>query len=178
MVGWHHQFNKREFEQSPGDSRQRILACCSPRVTKSWIRLSNWTTHCYMLWTEIPSHINLSILLHQGNFISLSNCVCSIFLTMPPPSVPMLYRKDISQWTLHFGGILAEVQRFIIIAEKHSAVCRKITSKSYTENDREMLRKKSHRIYCESCLPPSLRKGLSSLDCCLWTTASIALSIS
>ena len=31
MVGWHHQFNGREFEQILGDSgRQRRLVCCSP----------------------------------------------------------------------------------------------------------------------------------------------------
>ena len=31
MVGWHHQFNKREFEQAPGDGEgQGSLECCSP----------------------------------------------------------------------------------------------------------------------------------------------------
>ena len=31
MVGWHHQLNGHDFEQSPGDSdRQGCLACCSP----------------------------------------------------------------------------------------------------------------------------------------------------
>ena len=31
MAGWHHQLNKHEFEQPPGDSeRQGSLACCSP----------------------------------------------------------------------------------------------------------------------------------------------------
>ena len=29
MVGWHHQLNGREFEQTPGDSEgQGSLACC------------------------------------------------------------------------------------------------------------------------------------------------------
>ena len=32
MVGWHHQLNGHEFEQTPGDSEgQGTLACCSPR---------------------------------------------------------------------------------------------------------------------------------------------------
>ena len=32
MVGWYHQLNGHEFEQTPGDSeRQGSLACCSPR---------------------------------------------------------------------------------------------------------------------------------------------------
>jgi len=31
MVGWHHQINGREFEQTLGDSEgQGSLACCSP----------------------------------------------------------------------------------------------------------------------------------------------------
>ena len=31
MVGWHHRFNGREFEQTLGDSEGRgSLACCSP----------------------------------------------------------------------------------------------------------------------------------------------------
>ena len=31
MVGWHHQLNGHEFEQTPGDhGEQRNLACCSP----------------------------------------------------------------------------------------------------------------------------------------------------
>ena len=31
MVGWHHQFNGHESEQTPGDSEgQGSLACCSP----------------------------------------------------------------------------------------------------------------------------------------------------
>ena len=31
MVGWHHQLNGQEFEQTPGDSKgQGSLVCCSP----------------------------------------------------------------------------------------------------------------------------------------------------
>ena len=31
MVGWHHQLNGHESEQTPGDSdRQGSLVCCSP----------------------------------------------------------------------------------------------------------------------------------------------------
>ena len=31
MVGWHHQLNGHEYEQTPGDSeRQGSLECCSP----------------------------------------------------------------------------------------------------------------------------------------------------
>ena len=32
MVGWHHQINGHEFDQTPGDSEgQGSLVCCSPR---------------------------------------------------------------------------------------------------------------------------------------------------
>ena len=31
MIGWHHQLNGHEFEQTPGDGEgQGSLACCSP----------------------------------------------------------------------------------------------------------------------------------------------------
>ena len=30
MIVWHHQFSGHEFEQTPRDSGQRRLACCSP----------------------------------------------------------------------------------------------------------------------------------------------------
>ena len=31
MVGWHHQLNEHELEQTPGDSEgKETLACCSP----------------------------------------------------------------------------------------------------------------------------------------------------
>ena len=30
MIGWRHQLNGHEFEQTPGDSGQGSLMCCSP----------------------------------------------------------------------------------------------------------------------------------------------------
>ena len=31
MVGWHHQLNGNEFEETPGDGEgQRSLVCCNP----------------------------------------------------------------------------------------------------------------------------------------------------
>ena len=45
MLGWHHWFNGREFEQTSGESEgQGSLLCCSPWVTKSRTWLSDWTT--------------------------------------------------------------------------------------------------------------------------------------
>ena len=35
VIGWHHQLNEHEFEQTLGDSEgQENLACCSPWVCK------------------------------------------------------------------------------------------------------------------------------------------------
>ena len=40
MVGWHHQLNGHEFEQTPGDregqGRTGSLVCCSPWGHKEW----------------------------------------------------------------------------------------------------------------------------------------------
>ena len=42
MVGWHHQLNGPEFDQTPEDSEgQGSLACCSQWVSKNWTRMSD-----------------------------------------------------------------------------------------------------------------------------------------
>ena len=51
MAGWHHQFHGHELEQTPEDGEgQRVLACCSPWVTKSWTQLGNWTTTTFVTY--------------------------------------------------------------------------------------------------------------------------------
>ena len=48
MVGSYHGLNGYEFEQTLGDSEgQGSLVCCNPWVTKSEIRLSDWTVTKY-----------------------------------------------------------------------------------------------------------------------------------
>ena len=53
MVGWHHQLNGHEFEQTPGvGDGQGSLACSVHRVAKSWTwQQQNWTdgTRCHGL---------------------------------------------------------------------------------------------------------------------------------
>ena len=44
VAGWHHRFNGREFEWTPGDGdRQGGLASCNSWGPKSQTRLSDWT---------------------------------------------------------------------------------------------------------------------------------------
>ena len=44
-VGWHHQLNELEFEQTLGDGEgQGSLACCSSSSQKSQTWLRDWTT--------------------------------------------------------------------------------------------------------------------------------------
>ena len=47
MVGWHHQLNGHEFQQTPGDSEgQESLACCSPWGRKARHNLANEQQQC------------------------------------------------------------------------------------------------------------------------------------
>ena len=46
MIGWHHQLNGHEFEQTLGVTKgQGSLKSAVHRVAKSWTWLSNWTTN-------------------------------------------------------------------------------------------------------------------------------------
>ena len=77
MVGWHHWFNRHEFEQAPGDGEgQGSLACCNPWVTKCQTQLSDWTTTLYRPKTKsIIKYFNISF--------SLSS-PCPMSQTLPP----------------------------------------------------------------------------------------------
>ena len=49
MVGWHHQLNGHEFEQTPGvGDEQRGLACCSP-----WDLKESNMTATELNWTDV-----------------------------------------------------------------------------------------------------------------------------
>ena len=54
MVGWHHQLNRHEFEQSLGDSEgQGSLACCSPWGGKESDTTERLNNVCGM-WVLVP----------------------------------------------------------------------------------------------------------------------------
>ena len=50
MVGWHHQLNGHEFEQTPGDREREAWCAIVHGVAKSWTRLRDQTEP----WFEFP----------------------------------------------------------------------------------------------------------------------------
>ena len=74
MIGWHHQLNGHEFEQTLGDSEgQESLACCSPRGRKE-LDTTEWLNK-KLFQTMLPSEAYHFILtatqaLDSGTFIS------------------------------------------------------------------------------------------------------------
>ena len=62
MVGWHHWFDRHEFEQAPGVGEgQGSLACCSPwdRKESDTTERLNWTE---LNWTASARRSNQSVL--------------------------------------------------------------------------------------------------------------------
>jgi len=67
MVGWHHQLDRHEFEQSPGVSDgQGSLACCSPGGQQK----DSAITYSYSFFPKLPYH--------PGHHITLSSVLCAI----------------------------------------------------------------------------------------------------
>ena len=68
MVGWHHQLNGQDFEQTPGDSEgQGCLACCSPWSCKeldttSWMNVTTTPNWC---WAGLKDSPQLSVSGHK-----------------------------------------------------------------------------------------------------------------
>ena len=54
MVGWHHQLNGHEFEQTVGDSRKDREAwhAAAHGVSKTWTRLTEQQKYIYTHMTE------------------------------------------------------------------------------------------------------------------------------
>ena len=51
MIGWHHQINGHEFEQTPGDSEgQGSMVCCSPCGCKESDNLTTEQQCCDSFW--------------------------------------------------------------------------------------------------------------------------------
>ena len=120
MVGWHHQLNGHEFEQTPGDSEgQGSLVCCSPWGSKEsdtteWLNnnkmagilsfLSSLKAHqltiadscnCWWLWhplfTDTAGNIPF-LIFHPCNCIPFHNCIYCI--PWDPPCQPVSGRSS------------------------------------------------------------------------------------
>jgi len=78
MVGWHHQLNLHESEQSLGvDDGQGGLVCCSPWVAESRTWLTKWLHfHWYMCMcvTLIP-HIHIHTHAHIYHFLFIHSSI-------------------------------------------------------------------------------------------------------
>ena len=94
MVGWHHWLNGHEFEQTLGNSEgQGNLARCSPWVTKSWTRLSDWTTMGNIIAESCDKNM----------FCFVRNC--QTFQGVPF-CIPTSMRVSIASLTLYFVSVL------------------------------------------------------------------------
>ena len=69
MVGWHHQLNGHEFEETPGDSnRQESLVCWSPWGCKESDRTQRLNNkHCHFVLMEFESSVQPTSFLHTVN---------------------------------------------------------------------------------------------------------------
>ena len=67
MVGWHHQFNGHEFEQTQGDSEgQGSLACCSPPGHREADMILATEQRCLPFSVCLP--VKVRMLHRPGNF--------------------------------------------------------------------------------------------------------------
>jgi len=63
VVGWHHQFNGHEFEQTPGDGEGQegvLQSVALQRVAKSSTQLSDWITTTIISIICIKTNLKLS----------------------------------------------------------------------------------------------------------------------
>ena len=111
MVGWHHELNGHELEQTPGDSEgQGSLGCCSPwgsqRVEHDWT-----TEQQQLLEEEVFKMLSPEAHIHSFScasfffFLSLSLwlpwAACGIFVPQPgiEPMSPALEAQSLNHWT-------------------------------------------------------------------------------
>lgn len=134
--------------------------------------------HCHLLCAEISSHVNLSILSHQRNLISLSSHVCHHVSDNATTIWFDAYTKDMSVDSTFFF--------FFEFLPKHKDLPELLRStvqfilKSQERAIMKIMESAQKRVneFTRSLVCFNLWKGLPSLDCCLRTTAYTLLSIS
>ena len=73
MVGWHHQLNEQESEQTPGDGEgQGSLACCSP-----W-EYAVQGGHSFSSKEQVPFHFMAAVIM-CNDFGAQKTKVCHCF---------------------------------------------------------------------------------------------------
>ena len=113
IVGWHHQLNEHEFEQTPGDGEgQGSLACCSPWGSKeldTTERLINNNNKNVGSW--LPNHAESPALQIR-------------FLTIRPPEVPAMTFYLASPFPL-FPSLLRTRQVYccLLLALRQTLLC-------------------------------------------------------
>ena len=94
MVGWHHQLNGHEFEQTPGDSEgQGSLACCSPwgcKESDTTERLNNSCVMSHMVTRQI--HLSCWNCFFSGRFLKGLELLPEMgVLGIPVPKAPPFF---------------------------------------------------------------------------------------
>ena len=75
MVGWHHQLNGHESEQTPGDSRgQRSLLAAVHGVAKNQTQLSDWTTKRLDEIKDLNYYTEIILLAEENELHFLEKC--------------------------------------------------------------------------------------------------------
>ena len=76
MVGWHHQLNRREFEQTPGDGEGwGSLACCSPWGHKESDMTERLNSNKFSLQSECLFPLCI-VVLHLLSLLNNAECAC------------------------------------------------------------------------------------------------------
>ena len=71
MIGWHHQLNGQEFEQTLGSEGRGSLACCSPqgyRVRHDWVTEQQQQMQTHLARDSVPVGLNRQKRDFQGTF--------------------------------------------------------------------------------------------------------------
>ena len=122
MVGWHHQLNGHEFEQTLGDSEgQGSLACCSSGLQRvESLNNSNGLLSSMVSVNNSPlcSHGLFPLLCNQLPFRENSSTPCPYWNPLPqakqhPPHQPLQITQPCSSWVC----LLPELHLLLVCTE-------------------------------------------------------------
>ena len=83
MVGWHHQLNGHEFEQTPGNSEEQgNVACCSSWGHKESDRTWQLNSNEWLGFSAFTAGVWIQSLVGELRFCSQNCCPSSLTLTV------------------------------------------------------------------------------------------------